>query len=55
MTKLKGLDELLQHDPRRAKVEILKHLEGDLMILPRRCGGPPPPKSTRLAFEVDVV
>jgi hypothetical protein len=35
MTKLRRLDELLQHDPRRAKVEILKHLEGDLVILPR--------------------
>jgi hypothetical protein len=25
----------LQRDPQRAKVEILKHLSGDLMILPR--------------------
>jgi len=55
MTKMKRLDELLQHDPRRAKVEILKHLEGDLMILPRRCGGPQSPKSTRLTFEADVL
>jgi len=54
MTKLKGLDELLQHDPRRAKVGILKHHEGDLMILPRRCGSPQSPKSTHLTLQVDV-
>jgi len=35
MTKLIRLDELPQHDPRRAKVEMLKHLEGGLVILPR--------------------
>jgi len=26
---------LLRRDPRRAKVEILKHLDGDLVIVPR--------------------
>jgi len=26
---------LLRRDPQRAKVEILKHLDGDLVILPR--------------------
>ncbi len=35
MTKLERLDALLQRDPRRAKVEILKHLDGDLVIVPR--------------------
>jgi SAD/SRA domain len=29
------LDALLRRDPRRAKVEILKHLDGDLVIQPR--------------------
>lgn len=35
MTKLERLDALLRRDPQRAKVEPLKHLDGDLMILPR--------------------
>ena len=35
MTKLERLDELLRRDPQRAKVEILKHLDGDLVIVPR--------------------
>jgi len=35
MTKLEGLDALLRRDPQRAKVEILKHLDGDLVIVPR--------------------
>ena len=35
MTKLQRLDALLQRDPQRAKVEILKHLDGDLLIVPR--------------------
>jgi DNA invertase Pin-like site-specific DNA recombinase len=35
MTKLERLDALLQRDPQRAKVEILKHLDGDLVIVPR--------------------
>jgi hypothetical protein len=35
MTKLQGLDALLRRDPQRAKVEILKHLGGDLAIVPR--------------------
>ena len=35
VTKLERLDELLRRDPQRAKVEILKHLDGDLVILPR--------------------
>ncbi|HEY7252716.1 MAG TPA: hypothetical protein VIG37_19615 [Methylomirabilota bacterium] len=35
MTKLERLDALLRRDPRRAKVEILKHLDGDLVIVPR--------------------
>jgi hypothetical protein len=26
---------LLRRDPQRAKVEILKHLDGDLVIVPR--------------------
>ena len=34
-TKLERLDDLLQRDPQRAKVEILKHLDGDLVIVPR--------------------
>jgi hypothetical protein len=35
MTKLARLDALLQRDPLRAKVEIPKHLDGDLVIMPR--------------------
>lgn len=35
MTKLERLDALLRRDPQRAKVEMLKHLDGDLMIVPR--------------------
>src|SRR5712692_7958492 len=35
MTKLERLDALLRQDPQRAKVEILKHLDGDLVIVPR--------------------
>jgi len=35
VTKLERLDELLRRDPQRAKVEILKHLDGDLVIVPR--------------------
>jgi len=35
MTKLERLDDLLRRDPQRAKVEILKHLDGDLKIVPR--------------------
>jgi hypothetical protein len=35
MSKLERLDELLRRDPQRAKVEILKHLDGDLVIVPR--------------------
>ena len=35
MTKLERLDALLRRDPRRAKVEIPKHLDGDLLIVPR--------------------
>ncbi len=34
MTKLERLDELMRQDPQRAKIEILKHLDGDLVILP---------------------
>jgi len=34
-TKLERLDELMRRDPQRAKVEILKHLDGDLVIVPR--------------------
>jgi len=34
-TKLERLDALLRRDPQRAKVEILKHLDGDLVITPR--------------------
>ena len=34
-TKLERLAELLRQDPQRAKVEILKHLDGDLLIVPR--------------------
>jgi hypothetical protein len=29
MNKLERLDGLLRRDPQRAKVEILKHLDGD--------------------------
>jgi hypothetical protein len=32
---LERLDELLRRDPQRANSEILKHLEGDLEIVPR--------------------
>jgi hypothetical protein len=32
---LERLDQLVRQDPTRAKVEILKHLEGDLRIMPR--------------------
>jgi hypothetical protein len=35
MTKLERLDELMRQDPQRAKVEILKHLDGDSVIVPR--------------------
>jgi hypothetical protein len=35
MTKLERLDDLLRQDPQPAKVEILKHLDGDLVIEPR--------------------
>jgi hypothetical protein len=35
MTRLERLDGLLRQDPQRAKVEILKHLDGDLVIVPR--------------------
>ena len=35
MSKLERLDDLLRRDPQRAKVEILKHLDGDLVIVPR--------------------
>jgi len=35
MSKLERLDDLLRRDPQRAKVEILKHLDGDLVIAPR--------------------
>jgi len=35
MATLEHLDALLRRDPRRAKVAILKHLDGDLVILPR--------------------
>src|SRR5215813_7967951 len=35
MSKLEQLDDLLRRDPQRAKVEILKHLDGDLVIAPR--------------------
>jgi hypothetical protein len=33
--KLQRLDELLRREPQRAKAEILKHLEGDLEIVPQ--------------------
>ena len=33
--RLERLDGLLRQDPQRAKVEILKRLDGDLVILPR--------------------
>jgi len=32
--KLDRLDELMRQDPARARVEILKHLDGDLVIAP---------------------
>ena len=35
MTKLEQLDALLRRDPQRAKVEIQRHLDGDLVIVPR--------------------
>ena len=35
MAKLERLDAFLQRDPQCAKVEILKHLDGDLVIVPR--------------------
>jgi hypothetical protein len=35
MTKLERLDDSLRQDPQPAKVEILKHLDGDLVIEPR--------------------
>ncbi len=35
LAKLQRLDELLGRDPIRAKVEIAKHLAGDLSLLPR--------------------
>ena len=35
MTKLERLDALLRRDPQAAKVEILKRLDGDLVIVPR--------------------
>jgi hypothetical protein len=35
MPTLEQLDALLQRIPQRAKVEILKHLDGDLVIVPR--------------------
>jgi hypothetical protein len=35
MTKLERLDALMRQDPQRAKVEIPKHLDGDLVIVPR--------------------
>jgi len=34
-TKLERLDALLRRNPQRAKVEILKHLDGDLVISPK--------------------
>jgi hypothetical protein len=33
--KLERLDEWLRRDPQRAKVEVLKHLDGDLVIVPK--------------------
>ena len=35
VTKLERLDDLLRIDPARARVEISKHLDGDLTCLPR--------------------
>jgi hypothetical protein len=35
MTTLERLDELLRRDPQRAKIEIVKYLDGDLVITPR--------------------
>jgi hypothetical protein len=34
MTKLEPLDDLLPRDPQSAKIEISKHLDGDLVIAP---------------------
>jgi hypothetical protein len=36
MAKLERLDGLLQRDPERAKIEILKHLDGDRRAHPAR-------------------
>jgi site-specific DNA recombinase len=33
--KLERLDELMKRDPARARIEIVKHLDGDLIIAPR--------------------
>jgi DNA invertase Pin-like site-specific DNA recombinase len=38
MAKLERLDHLLRTDPARARVEIAKHLDGDLTLLPRPGG-----------------
>ena len=35
ITKLEQLDALPRRYPQRAKVEFLKHLDGDLVIVPR--------------------
>ena len=35
MSKLERLDALLRRNPQRAKVEIVKHLDRDLVIVPR--------------------
>ena len=35
MTTLERLDELPRRDPQRAKIEIVKYLDGDLVITPR--------------------
>jgi hypothetical protein len=34
-SQLERLDDLLRQDPQRAEIEILKHLDGDLVIKPR--------------------
>ncbi len=34
LKRLERLDELLRHDPVRAKVELAKHLDGDLLLTP---------------------
>ena len=34
-TKLDQLDELMRRDPARAGIEIVKHLDGDLVVAPR--------------------